>query len=329
MCTGLTLETKDGYHLFGRNMDIEYDFNQSIHVVPRNFKWTNRITGETHPMKHAIIGMATTMEGHPLFADGMNEKGLCCAGLNFPGYALYDENITEGNINIGPYDLILWVLSSFETIAEVKAALGKVTLVNKNFAPYAPIPPLHWIAVDKTGDCIVIEKTKEKLNVFNNTIGVLSNSPTFDWHVTNLRQYMGLQSTQPKNTTWHKEELKPLGQGVGLIGLPGDFTPASRFLRTAYLKSQDAFLETKESAISQFYHILNNVAMVGGSVVTPEEKNDITRYTACMCQETGVYYYNTYSNNQLNAIELFKENLDGTEVKTFECIETLNINYQN
>lgn len=329
MCTSITLTTKDGFHLFGRNMDLEYNFNQSVLLVPRNFNWKNVVNGENNKTKYAILGMGTVMEDHPLFADGFNEKGLGCAGLNFPHYASYDDNTTTGNTNLGPYDLILWILSNFEKVSQVKDALKNVSIINKQFASYAPLPTLHWIVSDTDGDCITIEKTKGKLSIYDNKIGVLGNSPTFDWHITNLCNYVGLKPVQPENVVWHKQDLIPLGQGLGLQGIPGDSYPASRFIRAAFLKSHAAFLDTKESSISEFFHILNNLAMVGGSVVTPEGKNDITLYSSCMCLECGVYYYNTYKNSQINAIDMFKENLDSDSIKVFEYKDEQSINTQN
>lgn len=329
MCTGLTLKTKDGNHLFGRNMDIEYNFGQHVILVPRQYSWKNVITGEVNKTKYAILGMAAVMDNHPLLADGLNEKGLACAGLNFPGYAYYESTQEAGKVNLGPYDLMLWILSNFYKLSEVKDALSKVNLVDQPFSPVTPIPTLHWIVTDCTGDSIVIEKTKEGLKVYDNTVGVLTNSPTFEWHLTHLRQYIGLSSSQPNSTTWYKEKLEPLGQGVGLYGLPGDFTPPSRFVRVAYLRSHATFLENIEEGIAEFFHILANVAMVGGTVITPDGKNDITLYTSCMWQEKGIYYYTTYKNPQINAISMTDEDLDASSIKVFDYKDTLVIYEQN
>ena len=329
MCTGLTITTNDGYHLFGRSMDIEYSFNQSVVLIPRNFSYTNNVTGKTEKSNYAIIGMGTLLGTYPALADGLNEKGMACAGLNFPGYAHYEENVIDGKINLAPYDLIFWILNHFDSIEELKKELPNVNTVNKPFNEYIPLPTLHWIAVDKTGACIVIEKTKEKLNVYDNPIGILANSPSFDWHMTNLRQYINVNSHQPATTSWHNQELSPLGQGLGSFGLPGDFSTVSRFVRIAFLKSKMCHPINEVTGISEFFHMLHNVAMVTGSVVTPEEKNDITLYTSCMCQQKGIYYYTTYNNSRINAIDMHKEDLDGTEVKVFPYLDTQDINYQN
>lgn len=329
MCTALTLKTKEGHCLFGRNMDLEYSFNQSVHLVPRKFTYKNVVTNQVDNIKFAIIGMATIIDNHPMFADGMNEKGLGCAGLNFPGYAYYEKEAVEGKTNLATHDIILWILGNFETTKDVKKAFENVEIVGKTINESTGLATLHWIVTDKTGESIVIEKTKEKLKVYDNTVGILTNSPTFDWHLTNITQYMGMSDEQPKNTTWFKEELKPLGQGLGSWGLPGDFSTPSRFVRIAFLKSRVEMVDNGVLGVSEFFHMLNNVAMPRYSVTTPEGMKDITQYTSCMCQNTGVYYYNTYNNCRLNAVDMNKEDLDGCEIKVFDYSDKMDINCQN
>ncbi|MGU9076642.1 choloylglycine hydrolase [Clostridium perfringens] len=329
MCTGLALETKDGLHLFGRNMDIEYSFNQSIIFIPRNFKCVNKSNKKELTTKYAVLGMGTIFDDYPTFADGMNEKGLGCVGLNFPVYVSYSKEDIEGKTNIPVYNFLLWVLANFSSVEEVKEALKNANIVDIPISENIPNTTLHWMISDITGKSIVVEQTKEKLNVFDNNIGVLTNSPTFDWHVANLNQYVGLRYNQVPEFKLGDQSLTALGQGTGLVGLPGDFTPASRFIRVAFLR--DAMIKNDKDSIDliEFFHILNNVAMVRGSTRTVEEKSDLTQYTSCMCLEKGIYYYNTYENNQINAIDMNKENLDGNEIKTYKYNKTLSINHVN
>ena len=329
MCTGLALETKDGLHLFGRNMDIEYSFNQSIIFIPRNFKCVNKSNKKELTTKYAVLGMGTIFDDYPTFADGMNEKGLGCAGLNFPVYVSYSKEDIEGKTNIPVYNFLLWVLANFSSVEEVKEALKNANIVDIPISENIPNTTLHWMISDITGKSIVVEQTKEKLNVFDNNIGVLTNSPTFDWHVANLNQYVGLRYNQVPEFKLGDQSLTALGQGTGLVGLPGDFTPASRFIRVAFLR--DAMIKNDKDSIDliEFFHILNNVAMVRGSTRTVEEKSDLTQYTSCMCLEKGIYYYNTYENNQINAIDMNKENLDGNEIKIYKYNKTLSINHVN
>lgn len=329
MCTALSLSTKNGTHLFGRNMDVEYSFNQSVLLTPRNFTYKNRGDNQECQTKYAFIGMGTLIDGHPCYAEAFNEEGLGCAGLNFPGYAHYEDEAIQGKTNLPPYDMILWVVANFKTIDEVREALKNVNIVKRPVNEQTPISPLHWMISDKSGHSIVVEKTAESFKVMENRVGVLTNAPTFEWHVTNLTQYIGLKPTQPSETKWGEEDLKPLGQGVGGLSLPGDFSSASRFVKTAFLRNYIDFTHEDYSGLTEFYHILNSVAMVRGSVVTPQHKNDITLYTACMDQDKGIYYYNTYSNPHLTAISLHQQDLDAKEIKSFWFNTEFKIDFQH
>lgn len=329
MCTAISLKSDDNHYFFGRNMDIEYDFGQKVTFVPRGFQIKNRVTNEDYKTKYAILGMASVVDNYPLFADGFNEQGLACAGLNFPGYASYDDDILENSINIAPYDFILWVLSNFSTVDEVLSKIQKIRLINKEFMKGLALPPLHWIIYDKTGKSIVIEKTKDKLSVFENKLGVLSNSPTFDWHLTNLNQYAGLSSKNPEDTSWRDENLSPNGQGAGLFGIPGDCYPASRFVRASYFCSHANRLLTKEKTLASFFRILGNLAFVDGSVITKDGHTDLTIYSSAMDLNDCIYYYNTYDNLQITAISMNNEDLNGKTLKTFDYITKPNILNQN
>ena len=328
MCTALTLRTIDGYNLFGRNMDLAYSFNQAVTLVPRNYEYRDRVTNNYKRTRYGVLGMASIIDDYPAFADGFNEKGLGCAGLNFPGYAYFEENIVEGKNNLAPYDLIMWILSNFQTVDEVIEELKNVELVAVPINDKTPLPTLHWIVADKNGRSIVIEKTQEALKVYDNPLGVLTNSPTFDWHLTNLNEYMKTTPLQPEPIKWGDKELKPLGVGLGTKGLPGGLSGVDRFVRIAYLKSRCSEVDNLMTGISQFFHMLNNVAMPRGAVIN-DNLDDITLYTSCMCLEKGIYYYNTYNNVGICAVDMHKEDLDGDSIKRFEYIDKLQVTSNN
>ncbi|MEG0309109.1 MAG: choloylglycine hydrolase [Clostridium sp.] len=329
MCTGLTLSTKDGHHLFGRSMDIPFGFNQGVHIVPRNYIWTNHVTSESMKTKHAILGMSSIIDNHPMFADGMNEKGLTCAGLYFANFAEYEKKSINGKFNIGPYDFILWTLSNFENLEELKEGLKNLNLVDEPFSPAVPIPLLHWICSDKSGKSIVIEKVKNKLNIFDNPVGVLTNSPDFKWHLYNLHQYIGINPMQPKDLKWGDLDLFPFGQGLGAFGIPGDFTPASRFVKASFLKNHISDIDNEVNGVAGFFHILSSCDIPRGTVLSTEGHKDTTIYTAAMCSESGTYYYHTYSNRQITAINLFKEDLDMDKIKSYPYRETQSLFCEN
>ena len=328
MCTALTLKTKDGYNLFGRNMDLAYSFNQAVTLVPRNYEYRDRVSGNMQKNKYAIMGMASVIDDYPAFADGMNEKGLCCAGLNFPGYFHPDENTSNDKKNVAAYDILLWILANFETVDQVAEEMKKVQIVAVPINEKTPIPTLHWIVTDTTGKSIVIEKTKEALKVYDNQIGVMTNSPTFDWHLTNLNEYIKLNPLQPESVKWGERELKNMGVGAGTKGLPGSYTGVDRFVRIAYLKSQFPEAKDLNDGVSQFFHMLDGVAMPKGAVIS-DGLDDITQYASCMCQQKGVYYYKTYNNPSISAVDMNKEDLDANEIKRFEYLDELHVTNQN
>lgn len=329
MCTALSIKSDEGKWFFGRNMDLAYTFDQSVMIIPRNYQYQDKVTGNTVTNQYAIIGIGTVIDNHPAMADGMNEKGLACAGLNFAGYAYWEEKEVPGKTNIAPYDFIQWVLSKHETVDEVKAEIKDIELVNVPINDKTPVPTLHWMIVDKTGKSIVVEKTKDKFAVYDNTVGVMTNNPTFDWHLTNLNEYMYLTPNAPKETKWSNQKLSALGIGAGTLGIPGDFSSVSRFVRIAYIRANTPAVENDIKAVTQFFHMLDYVKMVKGGVITEEGLEDLTMYTSCMDQEKGIYYYKTHDNNRINAVDMNKEKLDGEAIKAFPYLMAQDINYQN
>ena len=310
-------------------MDLAYSFNQAVMIIPRNYQYQDKVTGNTVTNKRAIIGMGTVIDNHPVLADAMNEGGLACAGLNFDGYAYFEKDPVEGKVNIAPYDFMQWVLSNYETIEEVKQGIEKLELVDFPLNENTPVPMLHWMIVDKTGKSIVVEKTEGGLTVHDNPMGVLTNNPTFDWHLTNLNEYLHVTPVSPKETKWGNRTLKALGIGAGTLGIPGDFASVSRFVRIAYIRSHMPEIKNDTQALTQFFHMLDYVKMVRGGVLTDDGLEDGTTYSSCMDQEQGIYYYKTYENNRINAIDMHKEQLTGAELKIFKYLTEQDIHIQN
>lgn len=339
MCTALSLLAKDK-KLFGRNMDIDYNFGQSIIITPRNFIWKYQYQPEAL-QKYATIGMAFGLpinnNIYPMYAEACNEKGLAMAGLNFPKRAHYiNPNDTQPNqFKLAPYELIPYILSHFSFVKEVKQWIKEVNLVivEKPIAPNLPTAPLHFIIYDTNDESIVLEQTIDGLKVFDNKLGILSNNPTFDWHLQNLAFYQNLGIDQKRQVNWLKQDISPFGEGFASFGLPGDWTPPSRFVRTAFLKYTSPTNLEYENSISQFFHILDNVAMVKGSIKTGTDSNnlndDITLYSSCININDGIYYYKTYNNNQINVIDMHQEDLDGTKTISYSFSTKQGFNYIN
>ena len=324
MCTAITYKTKDSY--FGRNLDLEYSYKETVTITPRNYPFKFRKMPSIN--KHyAIIGMAYVALDYPLYYDAINEKGLGMAGLNFPGNANYKEEKSDMD-NIAPFEFIPWVLSQCETIDDVKKLLANMNMANINFSDELPASPLHWIICDKNSS-ITVESVKEGLKIYDNKVGVLTNNPTFDIHMFNLNNYMNLSIEPPQNNFAKNLDLNAYSRGMGALGLPGDLSSASRFVKATFTKMNSLSGTSELESISQFFHILTSVEQQRGCVHMGEDKYEITIYSSCCNLDKGIYYYKTYENSQITSVDMYKENIDGDKLISYDLIKGEHIYNQN
>lgn len=325
MCTALTFNNGDSY--FGRNMDIGYSFNEEIVIMPRNFP-INYKKVDTQNNHFAMIGVACVIDNYPLFADAINEKGLAIAGLNFPRYAKYNQNIDDKMDNITPYEIIPWILATCETVADAKKLISKMNVVAIEFMEGLELATLHWIISDKKCS-IVLEIAENGMNVHENQVGVLTNNPTFDWHMTNLSNYLNCDPIDLKTKNTLGYEVKPLGHGTGGLGLPGDTSTTSRFVKAVFAKASAKCEANENSNVSQFFHMLDAVAVTRGFAIDANGNADYTTYSVCANQNSGTYYYKTYDNNQISAVKLHNVDLDSKDLFEFKMILEQQINFVN
>lgn len=324
MCTAATYRTKD--HYFGRTLDYEVSYGEEVVVTPRNFPFHFRHMGSLSS-HYAIIGMATVAGEYPLYYDATNEKGLSMAGLNFPGNADY-KPLAEGKDNVATFELIPWLLGQCATVEEAKAYLARMNLANTPFSPQFPVSPLHWIIADR--DCaITVESVREGIRIYDNPVGILTNNPPFDYQMTNLTNFMSLSTEPPENHFSDQLDLTPYSRGMGMLGMPGDLSSASRFVRVAFTKLHSVSGTSESESISQFFHILGSVAQQRGCVHMGEGKYEITIYTSCCNTDRGIYYYTTYENSQITGVDLHRENLDGQQLSRYPLITGQQIHMQN
>ena len=331
MCTSIAVFQGGGY--FGRNLDLEYSFGEQPVVMPRRFPLHfHRLPDmDSH---FAMVGMANVAENYPLYAEAANEKGLYMAGLNFPGNAWYEGDIPEGCSAAAPWELIPWILGSCENLAQAREKLSRFRPLAVPFAlsrpagAVLPLALLHWHIADRTG-ALVLEATREGVFLYDDPAGVLTNNPPFPFHQMNLNQYQTLSARPAENRFSSAAPLKAFGQGMGAIGLPGDASPASRYVKAAFHKLNAPERETEDEQVSQFFHLLDSVAMVRGSVVTEEGRFDITTYSCCISVQKGIYYYKTSENSRIRAVRLFGENLNAEELLLFPLCEKQDIRFLN
>ncbi len=324
MCTAITYNTKD--HYFGRNFDLEYSYKETVTIAPRNypFKFKRQKEIKNH---FAMIGMAYVENNYPLYYDAINEKGLGMAGLNFPGNADYKEE-KENMDNIASFEFIPWILSQCSNVEEAKKLLSKINIAKIDYSENLKASPLHWIISDKNSS-ITVECVKDGLKIYDNKVGVLTNNPTFDLQMFNLNNYMNLSIEPPNNNFCKGLNLETYSRGMGALGLPGDLSSASRFVKATFTKMNSICGETESESISQFFHILGSVDQQRGCVHMGENKFEITIYSSCCNLDKCIYYYTTYENSQITAVDMNKENLDSSELINYNLIESQQIFMQN
>lgn len=319
MCTAITYK-----NYFGRTLDLEFSYNESVTVTPRNFPFAFRSL-PTLRGHYAIIGIATVADGYPLYYEATNEHGLSMAGLNFPGNAHYFPPC-ETLDNVTPFEFIPWILGQCKTLSEVRGLLQKINLCDIPFSTEFPLSPLHWIIADRDG-AITVESVAEGLRIYENPVGVLTNNPKFDYHMTHLADYRNLTHLPPENRFASGIDLPAYSRGMGAIGLPGDLSSASRFVRAAFVKLNS--VSDTGGDLCQFFHILGAVDQQRGCVQMPDGRYEITVYTSCCDMEKGIFYYTTYENSRITAVDMHKENLDGGTLVSYPLRHKTDILWEN
>lgn len=324
MCAAATYRTDDFY--MGRTLDYEFSYGEEITVMPRNFPLSFRHGGGTD-RHYAIIGMAHVADGYPMFYDAVNEKGLGMAGLNFAASARYSEP-EDGKQNVAQFEFIPWVLSQFASLGQARSAIEKINLVGTTYDSRYPAAKMHWIIADKSG-AITVEPTESGLKIYDNAPGVLTNEPPFDMQLFNLNNYMRLSPKQPENSFSDALDLGTYSRGMGGLGLPGDLSSMSRFVRAAFTKLNSLSGSGEAESVGQFFHILGSVEQVRGCCEVAQDKYEITIYTSCFNADKGVYYYTTYNNRRITAVDMHRENLDSDSLARYPMLDKEDVLRQN
>lgn len=313
-CTGITLRAQDGAVVYGRTVEWgAFDLKSRVMVVPRGTELEARLgefgAGTTWKAKHGVVGIDALEK--PKIVDGMNEKGLAVGAFYLPGFTEYQEfDAASADKSLGPLDLSNYILSSFATITEVRAGLQGIRVVPVVEPALGFPPPLHYIVTDASGEAIVVEYIDGNLFIFDNPLGVITNSPNFDWHLTNLRNFINLSPTALPTITIDKLDFGPLGAGSGMIGLPGDFTPPSRFVRAVAFSKTARPTATGDETIYEIFRILDSfnvpLGAAEGSALGGDtsDMRSSTIWTAAADTRNLVYYYHTQHNRRVRAVNL-------------------------
>lgn len=324
MCTAVTYRTYD--HYFGRNLDLPSSYQETVTITPRNFPLPFRRAG-LRRKHYAIIGVALVDRGYPLYYDATNEKGLSIAGLNFPGNADFKPEARDMD-NIAPYELIPWLLGQCTSLDQVKVLLRRLNLIRLPFSERLPLTPLHWMISDRDGS-MTLESVQEGLRVYDNPVGVLTNNPPFDFQMHHLTNFLNLTRESPTNRFSPELHLEPYSLGMGALGLPGDLSSASRFVRAAFTKLNSVSGASESESISQCFHILGSVAQYRGCARAGDDGFEHTLYTSCCNTDRGLYYYTTYENSQITCVDLHRERLDSDQLVVYPMLKGQRIYLQN
>lgn len=290
MCTAITYSSKNFY--FGRTLDNDLSYGEEVVITPRRFPLPFRF-GKPLKEHYAFIGTAAVPSDYPLYYDAVNEKGLCIAGLNFVGNAHYASLVEEGKNGLCQFELIPYLMGVCATLEDVKKELATVCLVNIPYCDGLPVAELHWMIADRNG-AITLEVTEDGMHIYDNPVGVMTNNPPFPQQMFNLNNYMALSCRPPQNNFDKNLPLKTYSRGMGALGLPGDLSSVSRFVRTAFTKIHAASCEDDGKSICQFFHILERAFQTRGCCEMENGNMEMTIYTSCCDADHGFYYYRTY-----------------------------------
>lgn len=318
MCTAISYKTEE--HYFGRNLDLEYSYEEMVTITPRKYPFKFRKAGVINS-HYALIGMAYVHEGYPLYYDATNEKGLSMAGLLFDGNAYYEKETVTDKTQVSPFEFIPWILAQCKNVRETKEELERIKLVEIHYSHMLKLTPLHWMIADKE-ECIVVEAVKEGIRVYENPVKVLTNNPPFPYQMMNLNQYRGLSRKNVECSFAKGVELSQYSRGMGALGLPGDLSSTSRFVRAAFHRMNADSSDTEGGSVNQFFHLLGSVEMTRGSVELPGEALDLTVYSSCCNTDRGIYYYTTYDNRQIVGVDMWREDLNGEAIVSYPLWES-------
>ncbi len=302
MCTTIGFPYKDGI-IFGRTLEMGITLDNQILYVPKNYNGFIQTNEKEYATKYAVIG--TGFMNIPSFGDGMNEMGLMGSSNLFPGYSSFATEEVAGKINVPPTHAFDYLLSRCKDVQEVKTAADQMVLMEQENSEQDASPSMHFFFKDAHGNAVVLEPKDGQLLQYDNPYGVLTNAPAFPWHVTNLKNYIHLQPENIEKADFNGVPVSKLGEGSGMVGLPGDFTPPARFVRAAYFVSQTPKDLERHAAILQGFRILSQADIPTGAIVDPQNgHNDETLYTSIMDTQKKAYFIKHHNNINIQSFYL-------------------------
>ena len=328
-CTGIVLHAENGGTVIGRTMEFGFDVESQIAVFPAGESFTtlalnNEFEGFTYTSKYGFVG--ATALGLPVVVDGVNEEGLYFGGFYFNGLAKFAEVSKQNQENaISSEELGNWILGNFATVEAVRGALNAVTVVGTPIADLGGGPaPLHYAITDASGQSVVVEYTEAGLRIHNNTVNAVTNNPSYDWMLTNLRNYIGLSDINRGAITVGDQVLKPFGQGTGMFGLPGDYSSPSRFVRAVALANTAFAAANAEDSVESAFHVMSNFDIPKGAIREADRDSKLFDYTQWIMitdTQNKVLYWKAHGTQRIEKLDV-GEALKSVSKATFLPLET-------
>lgn len=314
MCTAVRFISKNGDMYFGRNLDWVEGYGEGIVVVPAAARVPAAFERPQDGRDgHAVFGVGIVAGAVPLFFDCANDAGLAVAGLNFPQSTRYADAPIADAVNVAAYEFPYWVARNFSTVEEVRRALARVEIVDRSVSAQLPVAKLHWMIADAS-EAVVVERMADGLHVWENEMDVLTNEPDLPWHLTNVRNYLTLVSAEPQEGRWGKVSLAPFGSGMGMQGIPGDYSGPSRFVKAAFVNAHFPSQEGEERNVGRLFKTLGSVAVPEGCAQMPDGRFEHTLYTSCFSSSTKTYHYAAYGDLRVRSCGLSDFDLTGDKV---------------
>jgi choloylglycine hydrolase len=328
-CTGISLPTVAGQSVHARTIEWgSGPLDSRLIIAPRGIQLTSELPGDKRGVswtnRYGYVGVSLVVDH--IIGEGMNEAGLNAGLFYFPGYggyAPYDPEDTARNLS--EIDVTRWMLGQFATVAEVRAALATVTIAPPHLDEEGRAPPtVHWRVTDAKGESVVIEIIDGgKVQIYDNPVGVITNSPGFPWHLTNLNNLVNVQPGTLPARDMGEQRIFSFGAGTAAMGLPGDFSPPSRFLRAAFFRNTAPAAETPVKAVEQAFQILSNFDIPIGTVFAPADRASMpampsaTHWTAVSDPNELKFYFTTMNDRRVKVVELRRVDFDGDSIKTY------------
>jgi choloylglycine hydrolase len=324
-CTGFFVKSEDGAVVYARSLEFAMPLDSQLIVIPRstNFEATmpKGAKGAKWTTKYGILGM--NFKGLPHVVDAVNEKGLQFGLFYWPGFADYkDYNPQLADQSIASWEMGVWLLSQFATVEEARQHIQDLLVVKVFNKELGQVIPAHYLLVDASGDSMVIEPTEKRLKVYDNPVGTMTNAPTFDWHLINLRNYINLSAEAIKPTKLREYQIQALGDGSGMLGLPGDITPPSRFVRAAYYSNALAPMKTAQEALDKAMRLHQTFYITKGMVKNPAADGSVslefTEWEIYSDLKNKLLYFSTYDNLNMRMVDTGKLDFSPGPIRTMD-----------